>query len=65
MYDIEEGYIGVTYDGFGYDYYFIVRNSANMGFLLTSKNLLYNEKILIVIKYLDMTVAIEGKERIL
>lgn len=63
--DIEEGYIVVTYDGYGYDYYFTVRDSANMGILLTSENLLANEKVLTGIKSLDTTVAIEGKEKIL
>jgi len=63
--EIEEGYIVVTYDGKGYDYYFTVRDSSKQGILLTADDLLDNEKIQTGITDLKETIAIEGKEKIL
>ena len=62
--EIEEGYVVVTYDGHGYDYYFTIRDSQKMGILLTSEDLLDNSKILTGVDKIDTSIAIEGKEKI-
>ena len=62
--EIEEGYVVVTYDGHGYDYYFTVRDSEKMGILLTSEDLLDSSKVLTGVDNIDTTIAIEGKEKI-
>lgn len=63
--EIEEGYIVVTYDGYGYDYYFTVRDSSNQGILLTDDELLNIERVKNGIKDINELIAIEGKEKIL
>lgn len=63
--DLEEGYVVVTYDGSGYDYYFTSRDSANMGILLTNVDLLDNTRVMTGIESLDTTIAIEGTKKII
>ena len=63
--EIEEGYIVVTYDGHGYDYYFTVRDSSNQGILLTADELLDEDRIITGLKDLNEFVAIEGREKVL
>ena len=63
--EIEEGYIVVTYDGHGYDYYFTVRDSSNQGILLTDDELLDNDRIITGLKDINEYVAIEGREVIM
>jgi len=63
--EIEEGYIVVTYDGHGYDYYFTVRDSSKQGILLTDDELLDTDRIITGLNDINEFVAIEGREKIL
>ena len=63
--DIEEGYVVVTYDGYGYDYYFTVRDSSNQGILLTDDDLLSIERVETGITDINELIGIEGREVIL
>ena len=63
--DIEEGYVVVTYDGYGYDYYFTVRDSSNQGILLTDDSLLNIDSVQTGITDINELIGIEGKEVIL
>jgi len=62
--EIEEGYIVVTYDGRGYDYYFTVRDDSQMGIYLTYEDLLDDESVKTGVKTLDTSIAIGEKNKI-
>ena len=63
--DFEEAYIVVTYDGFGYDYYWTSRDEANMGILLTDENLLNESKVHPGITSISTDIGIGDRNKII
>ena len=61
----QEAYVVVTYDGFGYDYYWTSRDSANMGIYLTYENLLDDESVKTGVESLDTAIGIGSRSKII
>ena len=63
--EIEEGYVAVTYDGEEFDYYAIIRDSANMGLSeLTSVDVLNKNSIEYDVTSLSKNAGIKGQDRV-
>ena len=63
--ELVEAYVVVTYDGDGYDYYWTSRDSSNMGILLTSENLLDEDKIKSGITSINTNIGVGEREKII
>ena len=63
--ELVEAYVVVTYNGDGYDYYWTSRDSSNMGILLTSENLLDEDKIKSGITDISKDIGIGEREKII
>ena len=62
--EIKEGYVVVTYNGKGYDYYWTGTDTSQEGIYLTYQNKLENTRILTGVKEITTDIAICGKENI-
>jgi len=63
--EIEEGYVVVTYNGNGYEYYFTVRDSEKMGIYLTHEPLLSEESVKTSVDRIATDIAIGDKNKII
>ena len=63
--DFEESYVVVTYDGFGYDYYYTGRDSANHGIVLTYRELLEPSYIETGVEAIDLTIGVGNRRQII
>ena len=62
--DITEGYVVVTYNGQGYEYYWTGTDTSEEGIYLTYLNKLENSRIMTGVKEITTDVAICGKEKV-
>ena len=60
----KEAYVVVTYDGFGYDYYWTSRDSANMGIHLVNERLLNSDLIIAGVKSISTTISVGDRDKI-
>lgn len=63
--DIDEGYVVVTYDGKGYDYYFTSVDKSRVGMYLTHYDKLDIDRIITDMDGITTDIAICGKEKII
>ena len=62
----EEAYVAITFDGDGYDYYFVGRDSKNMGVLeLTNVGTMTKDNIVANVTSINTGVGIEGKTKVI